>query len=48
MAGRSIQLPFGYVPDDNEKGNLQFNLLLNFKKDILFDKLPYMAQSIMW
>ena len=43
MAGHSIQLPFGYVPDDNEKGNLQFNLPLNFKKDILFGKLPYIA-----
>ena len=43
MAGGSIQLQFGYVPNDNEKGNLQFNLPLNFKKDILFDKLPYIA-----
>ena len=43
MAGGSIQLQFGYVPDDSEKGNLQFNLLLNFKKDILFDILPYVA-----
>ena len=43
MAGGSIQLPFGYVPDDNDKGNLQFNLQLNFKKDILFDKLLYIA-----
>ena len=43
MAGGSIQLPFGYVPDDNEKGDLQFNLPLNFRKDILFDKLPYIS-----
>ena len=43
MAGGSIQLPFGYVPDDNEKGDLQFNLLLNYRKDILFDTLPYIA-----
>ena len=43
MAGGSIQLPFGYVLDDNEKGDLQFNLPLNFRKDILFDKLPYIA-----
>ena len=43
MAGGSIQLPFGYVPDDNENGDLQFNLPLNFRKDIFFDKLPYMA-----
>ena len=32
-----------YVPDDNEKGNLQFNLPPNCKKDILFGKLPYIA-----
>ena len=43
MAGGSIQLPFGYVPDENEGRELQFNLLLNFRKDILFDKLPYVA-----
>ena len=43
MARGSFQLPFGYVPEDNEKGNLQFNLPLNFKKDILFDKFPYIA-----
>ena len=43
MAGGSIQLSFGYVPNDNEKGDLQFNLPLNFRKDILFDKLPYIA-----
>ena len=42
MVGGSIQLPFGYVPNDNETGNLQFNLPLNFKV-ILFDKLRYIA-----
>ena len=43
MAGGSIQLPFGYVPDKNEVGELQFKLPLNYSKDILFDKLPYVA-----
>ena len=43
MAEGSIQLPFGYVPDDNKKGDLQFKLLLNFRRNILFDKLPYIA-----
>ena len=43
MEGGNINLPFGYVRDENEGGELQFNLLLNFKKDILFDKLPYVA-----
>ena len=36
-------MPFGYVPDENESGELQFNLPLNFRKDILFDKLPYVV-----
>ena len=36
-------MPFGYIPDDNEKGDLQFHLPLKFRKDILFDKLPYIA-----
>ena len=35
------QLPFGYVRNDNKNEDLQFNLPLNFRKDILFDKLPY-------
>ena len=43
MEGGSIQLPFSYVPDDNEGGELEFNLPLNFRKNILFDKLPYVA-----
>ena len=43
MARGSIQLPLGYVPDDNKKGDLQFKLPLNFRKDIFFDKLPYIA-----
>ena len=44
MEGGSIQLPFGYIRDENESKNLQFNLLFNFRKDILFDKLLYVAQ----
>ena len=44
MDGVNVQLPFGYVRDENEGGELQFNLPLNFKKDILFDRLPYVAQ----
>ena len=43
MEGGSIQLPFGYVRDENESDKLQFNFLFNFRKDILFDKLPYVA-----
>ena len=43
MEGGNIQLHFGYVRDENEGGELHFNLPLNFKRDILFDKLPYVA-----
>ena len=44
MEGGSIQLPFGYVRDENESEKLQFNLRFNFRKGNLFDKLPYVAQ----
>ena len=44
MEGGSIQKPFGYVRDENEGEKLQFNLAFNFRKDILFHKLPYVAQ----
>ena len=40
MEGGSIQLLFGFVRDENEGGEIQFNLPLNFRKDILFEKLP--------
>ena len=43
MEGGNIQLPFGYVRNDSENEDLQFNLPLNFRKDILFDKLPYVS-----
>ena len=44
MGGGNIQLPFEYVHNDSENEDLQFNLPLNFKKDILLDKLPYISQ----
>ena len=43
MEGGRIQLPFGYVRDENESEKLQFNLPFNFRKDVLFNKLPYIA-----
>ena len=43
MEGGSIQLPFGYIPDEKADDGLQFNLPLNFRKDILFDKLPHIV-----
>ena len=41
MEGGNIQLPFGYVRDENEGGEIQFTLSFNFKKDILFEKLTH-------
>ena len=43
MENGSIQLPFGFVPDKNPGGEIQFNLPLNYKKDLLFTKLPLAA-----
>ena len=39
MESRSIQLPFGFIPDQKTENDLQFNLPLNYKKNLLFDKL---------
>ena len=43
MESGSIQLPFGFVRDQKTNDDLQFNLPLNYWKDLLFDKLPYVA-----
>ena len=40
MEGGSIQLPFGFVPDESPGSEIQFNLPLNYRKDLLFAKLP--------
>ena len=42
MENGHIQLPYGYVQKNNEK--LYFDLPFNYKKNLLFDKLPYVAQ----
>ena len=39
-----IQLPYGYMENDNNGENLNFNLPKNFKKELLFDNLPFVAQ----
>ena len=39
----SITLWF-YIPDQKNNEKLYFDLPLNYKKNLLFDKLPYMAQ----
>ena len=44
MESASIQLPFGFVRNQKTNDDLQFNLPLNYRKDLLFDKLPYVAQ----
>ena len=44
MESGSVQLPFGFIPDQKTENDLQFNLLLNYKKNLLFDKLPYVTK----
>ena len=39
-----IQLPFGFVPDQNPDDDLFFDLPLNYKKNLLFNKLRYIVQ----
>ena len=44
MESGHIQLPFGFIPDQNPDDDLYFDLPLNYKKNLLFNKLPYIAQ----
>ena len=44
MESSSIQLPFGFIPDQKKENDLQFNLLLNYKKNLLFDELRYVTK----
>ena len=44
MESGHIQLPFGFVPDQNPDDDLFFDLPLNYKKNLLFNKLPYNVQ----
>ena len=44
MKSGSIQLPLGFIPDQKTENDLQFNLPLNYKKNLLFDKLPYVTK----
>ena len=44
MESGSIQLPFGFIPDQKTENDLQFNLLLNYKKNLLFNKLPFVKK----
>ena len=38
-----IQLPYGFVENENDE-KIHFDLPHNFKNDLLFDKLPFVAQ----
>ena len=44
MESGHIQVPFGFVPDQNPDNDLYFHLPLNYKKNLLFNKLSYIAQ----
>ena len=39
-----IKLPYGFVSNENDKRKLRFNLPLNYKKDLLFRKVPYFEE----
>ena len=43
MESGSIQLPYGFVRDENPGGELQFDLHQNFEKELLFEKQLYVA-----
>ena len=43
MESGSIQLPYGFVRDKNPGGELHFDVHQNFKKELLFEKQPYVA-----
>ena len=40
-----IKLPYGLVSDDKNKEKIRFNLPLNYKKDVLFQQVPYFAEA---
>ena len=41
----AIKLPFGLVTDQKNKEKIRFDLPLGYKKDVLFQKVPYFAQA---
>ena len=40
-----IKLPYGFVFNEKDQQKLRFNLPLNYKKDVLFRKVPYFAEA---
>ena len=43
MSGKSIQLTFGIVRYKTKEKLIKLNLPPNYKKDVLFDQLPYLG-----
>ena len=43
MESGSIQLPYGFICNKNPGGELHFDLHQDFKKELLFEKQPYVA-----
>ena len=43
MSGKYIHLPFGIVRDKSNEKDIKLNLPPYFRKDLLFNQLPYMA-----
>ena len=43
MLDKSIQLPFGVVRDKTKEKSIKLNLPPNYRKDVLFDQLPYLG-----
>ena len=40
-----IKLPYGFVSDEKNKEKIRFDLPIKFKKDVLFQKVPYFAEA---
>ena len=40
-----IKLPYGLVSDEKNKEKIRFDLPLNYKKDVLFQQVPYFAEA---
>ena len=43
MSGKSIHLPFGAIRDKSKEKSIKLNLPSNYRKDALFDQLPYLG-----
>ena len=44
MESGTIQLPFCFIQDQKTENDLQFNLPLIYKKNLLFNKLPFVRK----